>query len=724
VTSPTAERLSAAHLAWLKEFSVVMQRRYAYPPGHPSRVAAEATALQVISGALQVHHEIGIAVTQRQLVINGVASDPRNPAIGELSERLHRQGIANITLREGVSGMEFERLLDRITTAKPPGPDEEDDAPDHAPIGVHVGLEMLRYDGLALQDEDDEAGGPDATGERLWRELADAALEGWDGLDGADSGGGVTDEARDSAPVTAAEVAAAEAAPPPRPSVAMRQTRELPAALSAANIAKMISARAGEPGAAGDILKSLLRVGRHARRRGRAGSGAVAQRLREVLSGLEPGTLQTLLDSEVDPVRKRLLLMQGVDALPVSVVTEWIEAAAASGKESISTNLLRLFKKLAAQTRRRRDTAADDGGEAIREAARQLIEGWTYDATGAEPHGELLAKIAAYDTDEAALEGGGTAGADRIVQIALETNVAATGDVMAAVDQLIDEKRLALLFRFVDEAETATVTQPAILGHLLVPETVRRVLLTEPVDPDGAHLLLERCDMTRADALLDALAISESEATRRMILERLRALGEAIRDPILFRIPGALWYVQRNLLSLLGDMPDPPRNLPFDEFLASDEPMLRLEAIRLLMRIPERREGAVHDALGDADPRVMRAGLEAAANGLGRRSYGRLLQILEQAGDAADIRLRGIPLLRHVPLPAARDWLLTLVRRRRGAFMFRRWVLAPRSAEMLAALRVLAQRWAADPAVVGLLKLGAKSDDAAIVAAAAGREAA
>mgnify|MGYP003346110214 FL=1 len=187
-----------------------MQRRYAYPPGHPSRVAAEGTALRAISGALQVHHEISIAVTQRQLVINGVASDPKNPAIGELAERLHRQGIASITLREGVAGPEFERLLDRITSAKPPGPDEEDDAPDHSPIGVHVGLEMLRYDGLALQDEDEEAGGPDAAGERLWRELADAALVGWDGLDGEESGGGTTEQGRVSAPVSTADIAQKE----------------------------------------------------------------------------------------------------------------------------------------------------------------------------------------------------------------------------------------------------------------------------------------------------------------------------------------------------------------------------------------------------------------------------------------------------------------------------------------------------------------------------------
>ena len=48
-----------------------------------------------------------------------------------------------------------------------------------------------------------------------------------------------------------------------------------------------------------------------------------------------------------------------------------------------------------------------------------------------------------------------------------------------------------------------------------------------------------QCDRHANSPLLDALAISESEATRRIILDRLRVLGDAIRGPIRARIPGA-----------------------------------------------------------------------------------------------------------------------------------------------------------------------------------------
>jgi hypothetical protein len=682
-------------------------------------------ALRVLSTALGVHHDIAMTIGRQQLTIGESSSDPKNPALSELCERLHRQGIAAIKMSEGVTEAEFSRLLDFIVAAKPPSDDEDDvTAPK---LGDHVGIELLTYEGLALSEEEDDDGQVhDEKGEQLWRELAASALGGWDGLDGIDTAGGATDARRDSQPVRiSTEVAAVADEPPPapRPSVAMRRTAQLPAALSAANIAAMITARAKEGGAAAaDVLKQLLRVGRHARRRGRSGSGAVAARLREVLEQVEPGTLTELLKSEVDPVRKRILLAQGVDALPVSAVTDWIEAAARSEGKSLSSHLLLLFKKLAAQTRRRRDAGADEGGEPIREAARKLVEDWTYEAEGTATHSALLAQISAYDDASAQVDGGGAAGADRIVQIALETNVCGP-DVIAAVNQLIEEKRLSLLYGFLDEAQVAKKAGPMITEHLLEPETVRRVLLGEPIEVDGAQQMLQRCELPQAEAILDVLAISESEATRRLLLDRLRELGESVRDLLIARLPGAPWYTQRHLLSLLADQPNPPDDLAFDAYTHHEEAALRLEAYRLMTRLPARREAAIHDALSDKDPRVIRGALELAAAGMARRTHPRLLQLVEQADEGSDVRIRGIPLLVHLTLPGARDLLLSITRRRKGAFMFRRWVLAPRSAEMLAALRVLAVRWATDPEAKRVLALGASSGDPHVVAAAAGKEA-
>ncbi|MCC7194027.1 MAG: hypothetical protein IT356_00565 [Gemmatimonadaceae bacterium] len=739
MTTPVIERISPANVAWLKEFSVAMHRRFAYPPGHPSSVAAGKVAVRALEQALVVAPEIVMTIGRRHLSIGGAVSDPRNPALGELAERLHRQGIAAITLREGLGEADFDALLGFIVTSH--APESEDDDLTTPRLGEHVSVELLSYDGLVLDEEEEDGPGHDEKAEHLWQQLAEAALIGWDdgGGTGKGGGGGAASDTREenggpaSEPApepsgaagkqpAAGDAAPADAPPATRRSGSLRRSAQLSAVFSAEQIAAAISARARADGDRPAILKSLLRIGRHVRRRGRGGSGAVAARLREVLEKLEPGTLAKLLEGEPDPARQRLLLIQGVDSLPVSAVTDWIEAAATSGGKTVSSHLLLLFKKLAAQTHRRADSGADEGGEPIREAARKLIDDWTFEAGGSDAHGALLAKIGAYDSPDTQKDGGGGAGADVIVQIALETNVSGP-DVGVAVSQLIDEKRLGLLFRFLDEAERASVAAPMIAEQLLEPEMVRLVMLAEPIETEGARLLLERCELPQADALLDALAISESEATRRLLLARLGELGDSVRDKLIARLDGATWYVQRNLLMLLAALPDPPQDLPFDSFTASEEPMLRLEAYRLLAKIPARREKAVHDALSDPDQRVVRGGIELAADGVGRRSHARLLQLVEEAAEGSDIRIRGIALLVHVSLPASRDWLLAHVRRRRGFLVFRRWALVPRSPEMLAALRVLAQRWPADPDARATLALAAGSGDQHLAAAAAGREA-
>ena len=685
MTTLPAERLSPAHLTWLKQFSVVMHRWYSYPPKHPSRVASQETAFAALSLALGAQGEIVIAVSRHQLSVGGVFSDAKNPTLGELAERLHRHGIGTITLRDGIGDAEFDALLERVT--RPRTNDAEDEAVRERPIGPHVAVEMLSYDGLALSEEEtDDARGPDSTGDRLWRELAEFALTGWDGVDdfGEGGGGGASQGAFSLA-------------------------TELPAAMNAGNIARVINARAGDPQFAATALQSLLKIGRHARKRGRAGSGAVAARLRETMKALDPDTLKSLLFSEKDPARQRLLFLQGVDALPVSAVLDWIEAAAGSSGQSISQHLLRLLRKLSSQTRRRRDAGPDEGGEALREAARQLIDNWFHEINETDEHTELLEQIAGYDSPDAPLDAGEAAGSDRLLQIALETE-SFGADVLTAVDRMIESRRIGRMLSLLDAEGHSDVAGPAIRAHLVADETLRRILLSEPIDFDGAQQLLDRCGPVQADAMLDALSISESKATRQLIIDRLRDIGEAARDSVIARLDGAPWYVQRNLLSLLGGMPTPPTGVALDVFLRHEQPTIRVEAVKLLARYPDRREYAIHEGLADADALVVRAALEAGAQGFPRRSVARLLQVLAKTEEGSELRIRGIPLLEQIPLPGARDWLLTIVGQNRG-FIFRRWQLRQKSPEVLAALRVLAAKWSGDPLVARTFALARKSAD-------------
>ncbi len=677
-TTVVTERIDKAHLGWLKQFSVAMHRRSAYPAGHPSRLSAQGTALASLETALEQFPEISIAISRTQLAIGGGFTDEGNPALRELAERMHRRGVGTITVRAGVSADEFEQLLERISrnTAET---EEEYDASSLA--NAHVAIEMLSYDALALADEDDEDGtGADGTGDRLWRELADVALNGWDGEDGAGSAGGTSATSSETGRVAAA-----------------------------------IAARASDPATASETLKSLLRVARHARRRGRAGGGAVAQRVREVLHSMPPGTLETLLASEKDPAKQRLLFLQGVDALPVSAVLDWIEAAAKSSNTSISHHLLRLLKKLSSQARRRRDAGPDEGGEALREAARQLIEGWTHDTPETDAHTSLLEQIAAYDGPERALNSGDAAGAERIVQMALETD-AMGSDVTTAVEHMLGERRLGLLLNFIERIPESAVTGPSLRTWLRSHAMLVRILLDEPVEQGGAHALLMMCDARDALPLLDALSLSESQTTRHLVLQRLRELGDTIRDPVISRLAGADWYVLRNLLSLLAGMAELPPTLAVDAFLKHEEPQVRVEALRLLGRFPEKRESTLTEALGDRDARVLRLALEMAARGVPKRSGARILEIAQEAERNSDLRLKAIPLLAQVPTVPARDWLLALVTRKRG--LFRRLALQPKTLDVVAGVRALAAGWRADRAVATALALAAKSRDPLLIEAA------
>lgn len=708
------QRLAPDHQAWLKEFSVVMHRRYAYPPGHPSRVAAEEVAMDALSRVLEQHLEIVIAVTRRQLSVDGGFSDLRNPALSELAERLHRQGIGTITLRAGITPGEFDTLLTRIVRASPRHEDEPPD--DDAPPWAHVVIERLTYEGLALSDEaaGDDDRGPDATGDRLWRELAELAVAGWDGTDGFGSSGGGSGPKDDAhAPSRqAADSPPIVDAPPQRRSstqFALTSTGEFQTSTTADQLARIVNQRATDPRFAAEMMKSILRVGRHARRRGRAGTGAVAARLRDVLQRLEPGAIRSLIESEADPKRRQLLVLQGVDALPLSSVLDWIEAASKSADKSISHHLLRLLTKLSAQARRRRDNGPDEGGEALRSAARQLIEGWTLEADANTEHTSLLEKLSAYDQAERSLDGGEAAGADIIVQIALETD-AVGSDLLAAVDHLIGTKRLAALIGFLDRIPSSLVAAPAVRDHLIAADTLRRILLTEPVEVEGARLILASCGAAQADSLLDALAIAEGKETCLLILHRLRELGDAVCSPVLARLDNSPWQVQRNLLSLLATMPALPADLRVGSFAKHDEAMVRVEALRVAVRLPGQRDAAIHEALLDHDLHVLRAALDAAAHdGVPRHSALRLLQCLEKADPGSDIRLRGIPLLGQVPLTAARDWLVQLAVPKRR--LFRRLALRPKSAELLSALRVLSAHWANDGSAAVVFRLAARSGD-------------
>lgn len=358
-----------------------------------------------------------------------------------------------------------------------------------------------------------------------------------------------------------------------------------------------------------------------------------------------------------------------------------------------------------------------DGGDpdSLRDVAKGLVDQWTLENPNPAAHTKLLEHIASREASALDSVAEHTAENLRLLHMALEVGAGAD-DLPQCVDALLEARRLGDLLDALDIAADARAAE-VLERHLLAPETLRTVLLEEPVELEAAAGLLLRCGPAEAPALLDSLAISESSATRTIIMERLRPMAAEAAPAIVDRLLDAPWYVQRNLLVLLNSLPEVPVGLQLESFLQHAEVSVRLEAVRLGLRDPAQRGEMIGLALHDVDDRIVRLGLETGAvSGLPRTALPRLMQVVVQERRPSELRARAVRLLEAFDSPGVRDWLVAHTARRRG--LLRRLRLAQKSPEMLAALGVLAARWSSDPRAADILRLARAVDDPQIRAAA------
>ena len=124
---------------------------------------------------------IAFGVARRQLIIEGVATDPNHPVLRRLAEGLHRHHLGAISVTRGVTAAEFSSALRALSA----------DVDRDGPLGLapanrmldwtHVRLHPLTFDRLELIGEaplaaDGSAGQSGWKGAELWIGLARAAM--------------------------------------------------------------------------------------------------------------------------------------------------------------------------------------------------------------------------------------------------------------------------------------------------------------------------------------------------------------------------------------------------------------------------------------------------------------------------------------------------------------------------------------------------------------------
>ena len=204
-------------------------------------------------------------------------------------------------------------------------------------------------------------------------------------------------------------------------------------------------------------------------------------------------------------------------------------------------------------------------------------------------------------------------------------------------------------------------------------------------------------------------------STRRLVLDRLTQLGPVVADSAIERLQDPRWYVQRNMLKLLGDLEQPVAGFRPVHLLEHDDARVRREALRVLLRDTEARGHAIVRALADPDDRMVRTALTSALQGCPDAAVTAVVSLVK-GGQSQDHRVLAIRVLGASGVPQALDVLLGLTEPRQGVFRLKPPAKTPKYLAALAGL----SRFAADPRARAILQRAAESGDPEVIRAASG----
>ncbi len=659
---------------FLVEFSIALQSQAMYPKGHPSLVRATSSLLDRLVILLQDRPTLSLGIARHQLVIEGVATDPEHPVLRALSQRLHSHHLGAVTFTNGVGLEELVDVLKSLAAEPERG---------ERPLGLrgpqalqawpHIRLYSLTYEQLELVHEPGDEEGEERRAQQLWLGLARAAVA-----------------AEDEAEI---EEAAAE------PLI----------------IARAINEKARSAAYDQVIVGYLLQLANELKLAGPVAE-SVRRRVSGMVSALEPETLQRLVEMGGDFTQREQFVLDATHAFALDALLEIVPAAARTSRQTVSHALIRLLSKLAVHAEQGGPEVRAQADASFREQVRELVASWALQDPNPEAYTDALERMArAAPQSQVAGEQIRSAEAQRMLSMCLEIDTVGK-PLWGAVSALLGAGQLHLLFGILDGAPPESRVVEAVWRHVTSLDHVSQLLRDDPVDFEGLDRILARKGQAAAGALLDALVESESRVTRRGVFDRLVRMGPEIGPLVVERLADPRWYVQRNLLALLGEFEQWPRGFYPGPYAKHSDPRVRREALKLLLRMPAERDRALASALTDADTRVVQVGLVAAQAGYPEAAAPWIAKHASNQELSSELRLPAIRCLQKSSLPAVRDALLRVATA--GRTIFWRPKLAPKSQEMLAALSVLATSWARDPRVSRVLARARKSRDREVRAAA------
>lgn len=669
---------------FLIELSISLNKHSMYPDGHPSLWPAAVAVTQRAALLLDERSSLSLGVARQQLVIEGVATDPRHPVLGDLASRLHSHHLGAVTFTRGLRADEVAAALKLVAVDADRSGDPLGLGPAHRLTQwEHLRLHPLTYERLELVDDGREGGG--LRGAQLWVGLARAALASQSDAPGADSA-------------------------------------------EPAFIAKAIDENAKNEAYDQVIVGYLLQIAEELRTSGGADALALQRRTSRLVRALRPETLRRLVEMGGDVAQRKKFVLDAAHGMAVDAVLEIVRAAADTSQEVVSGGLFRMLSKLATHAEHGAEQVRPQADAALRDQVTRVLSGWKLSNPNPDSYDVALQKLAgdsgaagATETDRAGDPSEYRAEPRRIVETALE--IGSSGPLLQrAVERALHSGDIGPVLDALEVApDGGGVVGNTLWQRLTSPAMVERLVNAEPVNFAAIDRLLPRLGAAAVEPVLNALAESESRTTRRGLLDRAGKIQADVSQAVVKRLQDPRWFVQRNMLVLLDALPRLPAGFSPEPYLAHTDPRVRREAVKLQLKVARAaediggkgsgtgREGALRAALQDADPRTLRIALTALQEDCADSLVPLVISVATGGRAPTELRAMAVRALGHARSPRALDALLRLTSG--GRTFWGRPKLPPKRPEFLAALTALATGWATNDKALEVLARAAASED-------------
>lgn len=658
---------------FLIEFSIVLHKRSMYPAGHPHLRAAAQRFARRLNTLLESRESVTLGVARHRLVIEAATTDPKNALLRDLAQRLHRHRIAAVHLTRGATAEEIEEVLAALSANPQRGAGPLGTRLDRVGPWNHIRLRPIGYDKFVLQDpgvagdlnRDDSAPSRDA-----WVELARLAL---------------STEHEPSSPTAADPLVVAQA----------------------------IGRKSGEVAYDRVVLGYLSRVAEEMSGRKRGVEDQLGERISSLIEALDPDTLRRLLETGADQAERRQFVLNASQVLAADAVMEVLKAAAKASHQTISHNLLNLLHKLAHHAEDGAPETRAEAEGALRGNVARLIGDWKLEDPNPKPYTAILEGMVRTAPEDPSEEAQSGCEPEIIIKMALELDCLGPS-VYAAAEGLLNRRQLGLIAGLL-EAAPRTETTVALWRHVASRERLEAELVQDPPDQDAIEILVRHLGMEAANSLLDHLGRADDRSTRATLMKQLLALGPRIGEVAVARLRNAPWYLQRNILVLIGRLGSWPDGFSPLSYAAHADPRIRREGIKLLLESPAHMAEGIQLGLPDEDEGIVGLALRAALESCPPDAIQLLEEIAMDPRRPAEIRVPALRILARTRTPVALTVLLAQAQHRRRWFGRR---LPSKSPELLAAVAGLASYWGDHPMATAVLSHARLHSDPEIRAAA------